>query len=141
MILLATISNALPGGGAASLQLAPVDFLILGTYFIFVIGIGWAIRLPEYLKLRFDQKTRTFNALSFAAMTVFSSGISMVALAKLLNAILGWSFDACIFVSGAIVMVYIYTGGLTSAIYNEVLQFFLIVFGFLPLVILVSCNT
>jgi SSS family solute:Na+ symporter len=92
--------------------------------------------VPEYLKLRFDEKTRTFNALSFALMTVFSSGISMFALAKLLNAILGWNFDACIVVSGAVVLIYIYTGGLTSAIYNEVLQFFLIVLGFLPLVIL-----
>jgi len=92
--------------------------------------------VPEYLKLRFDEKTRTFNALSFAVMTVFSSGISMFALAKLLNAILGWNFDACIFVSSVIVLIYIYTGGLTSAIYNEVLQFFLIVLGFLPLVIL-----
>src|SRR3954467_1746826 len=53
--------------------------------------------VPEDLKLRFDEKTRTFNALSFAVMTVFSSGISMFALAKLLNAILGWNFDACIF--------------------------------------------
>ena len=92
--------------------------------------------VPEYLKLRFDEKTRTLNALSFAVMTVFSSGISMFALAKLLNAILGWDFDLCIFLSSAIVLVYIYTGGLTSAIYNEVLQFFLIVLGFLPLVLL-----
>ena len=92
--------------------------------------------VPEYLKLRFDEKTRTFNALSFAAMTVFSSGISMFALAKLLNAILGWNFDACIIFSSLIVLIYIYSGGLTSAIYNEVLQFFLIVLGFLPLVIL-----
>src|SRR4051812_22056767 len=80
--------------------------------------------VPEYLKLRFDEKTRTFNAVSFAIMTVFSSGISMFALAKLLHTVLGWNFDACIFVSGAIVLAYIYTGGLTSAIYNEVLQFF-----------------
>lgn len=92
--------------------------------------------VPEYLKLRFDEKTRTFNALSFAFMTVFSSGISMFALAKLLNAILGWNFDACILISGLVVLIYIYSGGLTSAIYNEVLQFFLIVLGFLPLVLL-----
>ena len=197
------------------LQLASVDYLILGIYFAFVLGIGWAIRrymktssdffesgrslpawicalgfiganlgaqevmgmaasgakygiatshfywvgaipamvfvgifmmpfyygskarsVPEYLKLRFDEKTRTFNALSFAVMTVFSSGISMFALAKLLNAILGWNFDVCIVSSSLIVLIYIYTGGLTSAIYNEVLQFFLIVLGFLPLVLL-----
>ena len=89
---------------------------------------------PEYLKLRFDEKTRTLNAVSFAVMTVFSSGISMYALGKLLNLLLGWSFDASILVSAVIVLAYIVLGGLTSAIYNEVLQFFLIVFGFLPLV-------
>jgi SSS family solute:Na+ symporter len=92
--------------------------------------------VPEYLKLRFDEKTRTLNAVSFAVMTVFSSGISMYALGKLLNLLLGWSFDLSIFVSAIIVLVYILLGGLTSAIYNEVLQFFLIVFGFLPLVFL-----
>jgi solute:Na+ symporter, SSS family len=92
--------------------------------------------VPEYLKLRFDEKTRTLNAVSFAVMTVFSSGISMYALGKLLNLLLGWSFDASIIVSAIIVLVYILLGGLTSAIYNEVLQFFLIVFGFLPLVAL-----
>src|SRR5436189_4778707 len=92
--------------------------------------------VPEYLKLRFDEKTRTLNAVSFAVMTVFSSGISMYALGKLLNLLLGWSFDASIFVAAIIVLAYILLGGLTSAIYNEVLQFFLIVFGFLPLVFL-----
>jgi len=92
--------------------------------------------VPEYLKLRFDEKTRAFNAITFAVMTVFSSGISMHALATLLNAILGLDYNLCIAVSGIIVLVYIYTGGLTSAIYNEVLQFFLIVLGFLPLVML-----
>lgn len=92
--------------------------------------------VPEYLKLRFDEKTRGFNALTFAAMTVMSSGISMYALAKLLGAILGWNFHACIVISGLIVLFYIFMGGLTSAIYNEVLQFFLIVLGFLPLVLL-----
>src|SRR5437588_5376905 len=89
---------------------------------------------PEYLKLRFDEKTRTLNAVSFAVMTIFSSGISMYALGKLLNLLLGWSFDVSILVSAVIVLAYIVLGGLTSAIYNEVLQFFLIVFGFLPLV-------
>jgi transporter, SSS family len=92
--------------------------------------------VPEYLKLRFDEKTRGFNALTFACMTIMSSGISMYALAKLLNAIVGWNFHGCIVVSGIIVLGYILMGGLTSAIYNEVLQFFLIVFGFLPLVLL-----
>ncbi len=92
--------------------------------------------VPEYLKLRFDEKTRGFNAISFAVMTVFSSGISMYALAKLFELLLGWNFHFSVFISAVIVLAYIFLGGLTSAIYNEVLQFFLIVFGFLPLVLL-----
>lgn len=90
--------------------------------------------VPEYLKLRFDEKTRAVNAISFGIMTVFSSGISMYALARLLEAILGWNFDMSVLLSAGIVMVYILLGGLTSAVYNEVLQFFLIVFGIAPVV-------
>jgi SSS family solute:Na+ symporter len=102
--------------------------------------------VPEYLKLRFDEKTRGFNAISFAIMTIFSSGISMYVMAKIIqqwhlfDAVFGWAnlppsyiFHACILISSLIVLVYIFLGGLTSAIYNEVLQFFLIVAGFLPL--------
>jgi len=92
--------------------------------------------VPEYLKLRFDEKTRALNAVSFATMTVFSSGISLYAMGKLLHLLLGWSFDASILVAAGVVLAYIFLGGLTSAIYNEVLQFFLIVFGFAPLVFL-----
>jgi SSS family solute:Na+ symporter len=69
-------------------------------------------------------------------MTIFSSGISMYALAKLFQTLLNWDFNLSISVSAAVVLVYIFLGGLTSAIYNEVLQFFLIALGFLPLVIL-----
>jgi SSS family solute:Na+ symporter len=92
--------------------------------------------VPEYLKLRFDEKTRGFNAMTFAAMTVFSSGISMYAMGALLSLLLGWDINASIVTSALVVLVYIAVGGLTSAIYNEVLQFFLIVFGFAPLVYL-----
>ncbi len=103
--------------------------------------------VPEYLRLRFDEKTRAFNAISFATMTVFSSGISMYAMAKLIQTLRildgplaalglpqGWVFHVSVLLSGLIVLGYIFLGGLTSAIYNEVLQFFLIVAGFLPLV-------
>jgi SSS family solute:Na+ symporter len=102
---------------------------------------------PEYLRLRFDEKTRGFNAISFAVMTVFSSGISMYAMAKLIQTLhildapfraMGWpvsaTFDVAILVSAVVVLAYIYLGGLRGAIYNEVLQFFLIVAGFAPLV-------
>ncbi|MBL7761970.1 MAG: Na+/galactose cotransporter, partial [Chitinophagaceae bacterium] len=71
----------------------------------------------------------------FAVMTVFSSGISLYALAKLLEVILHWDFDISIWVAAGIVMLYTFLGGLTSAVYNEVLQFFLIVLGLSPLVI------
>ena len=105
--------------------------------------------VPEYLRLRFDEKTRAFNALTFAVMTVFSSGVSMYAMAKLIGtlhlldrpfAALGWprewQFHTSMLISAVIVLGYIFLGGLTSAIYNEVLQFFLIVLGFLPLILL-----
>jgi solute:Na+ symporter, SSS family len=91
--------------------------------------------VPEYLKLRFDEKTRGFNAITFALMTVMSSGISLYAMGLLLASLLGWNFDASIALAALIVLVYIFLGGLTSAIYNEVLQFFLICAGFFPLVL------
>ena len=98
--------------------------------------------VPEYLRMRFDEKTRALNAVSFAIMTVFSSGISMYAMALLIQT-LGlfhgiipdqYIFHVSIVMSAVIVLGYIFLGGLTSAIYNEVLQFFLIVAGFAPLV-------
>jgi SSS family solute:Na+ symporter len=92
--------------------------------------------VPEYLRMRFDEKTRGLNAITFAIMTLFSSGISMYALGKMFQLVLGWSFDASVLLSAVIVLAYTYLGGLKSAIYNEVLQFFLIVLGFSPLAIL-----
>ena len=92
--------------------------------------------VPEYLKLRFDEKTRGLNAITFAVMTIFSSGISMYAMALLLNLLLGWDFNLSVWLSAIIVLTYISLGGLTSTIYNEVMQFFLIVAGFAPLVFL-----
>src|SRR5688500_3775993 len=70
--------------------------------------------VPEYRKLRFDEKTRVFNALSFALMTVLSSGISMYAMGLLLNLLLGWDFHASVWISAIVVLLYIYLGGLTS---------------------------
>jgi SSS family solute:Na+ symporter len=91
--------------------------------------------VPEYLFMRFDEKTRALNAVTFAVMTVFSSGISLFALAKLLEVILHWDFDVSVWLAAGIVMIYTFLGGLTSAVYNEVLQFFLIVLGLSPLVV------
>ena len=92
--------------------------------------------VPEYLKLRFDERTRCLNSISFAVMTVFASGISMNALAKLLHQLLGWNYDISLWICSAIVLVYVLKGGLTSASYTEVLQFFMIVLGFAPVVYL-----
>src|SRR5258705_2890922 len=96
--------------------------------------------VPESLKLRFDNKTHAFNAISFAVMTVFSSGISLHALGRLLETLMGWEYDLCIAVSALIVLAYVLLGGLKSAIYNEVLQLFILVAGLAPLVFLALRN-
>ena len=97
--------------------------------------------VPEYLRLRFDEKTRGLNAVSFAVMTLFSSGISMYVMGRLFQLLLGWDINWSIIGSAAIVLAYILFGGLTGSIYNEVLQFFLVVFGFTPLVVLGLIST
>src|ERR1700757_3515819 len=141
------------GASGAKYGLEPAHFYGIGAIpaMIFV-GIfmmpfyygSKARSVPEYLRLRFDEKTRAVNAFSFAMMTVLSSGISMYAMALLIQT-LGLLhgivpdpriFHVSVFLSAIIVLGYIFLGGLTSAIYNEVLQFFLIIAGFLPLVLL-----
>ena len=74
--------------------------------------------VPEYLKMRFDERVRALNSIAFAVMTLFASGISMNALAKLLNQLLGWNYHAALWVCSAVVLVYVLKGGLTSAIYT-----------------------
>lgn len=115
---------------------AALAMIFLGIFMMPFYYGSKARSVPEYLKLRFDEKTRTFNAITFAAMTVFSSGISLYALAMLMRTILGWDFDVSIWMAAGVVLVYTFLGGLTSAVYNEVLQFFLIVLGIAPLVYL-----
>lgn len=92
--------------------------------------------VPEYLKMRFDERVRCLNSISFAVMTLLASGISMNALAKLLNQLLGWNYHVALWICSGVVLVYVLKGGLTSAIYTEVLQFFMIVLGFAPVVYL-----
>jgi len=115
---------------------AALAMIFLGVFMMPFYYGSRARSVPEYLALRFDEKTRGLNAISFAVMTIFSSGVSLYALAALLNIILGWDFDVSIWLAAGIVFVYTYLGGLTSAVYNEVLQFFLIVLGIAPLVYL-----
>ena len=91
--------------------------------------------VPEYLRLRFGEAAHAFNAGTFAVATVLISGVNLFALALIIHLMLGWSVSVAILVAAAIVLVYITLGGLTSAIYNEVLQFFVIVASLLPLTI------
>jgi SSS family solute:Na+ symporter len=91
--------------------------------------------VPEYLRLRFGNFAHAWNAASFAVATVLIAGVNLFALALVINLMLGWSIAVSIVIAAAIVLVYITLGGLTSAIYNEVLQFFIIVASLLPLVI------
>lgn len=96
--------------------------------------------VPEYLKIRFNEATRAFNAVSFAIMTILMSGINMYAMALVFHLLLNWEMNASIWISAAVVLAYTALGGLTSSIYNEVLQFFLIVLGLLPLTVFALTN-
>jgi SSS family solute:Na+ symporter len=91
--------------------------------------------VPDYLRLRFNNPTHALNAATFAVATVLIAGVNLFALALIVHLMLGWSITVAILVAAAIVMAYITLGGLTSAIYNEVLQFFIIVASLLPLTI------
>jgi solute:Na+ symporter, SSS family len=194
------------------IELSPIDYAIIGVYFVFVIGVGFALKrqmvssedfflaghripswvtglafisanlgaievmgmaangaqygimtahfywlgaipamvflgifmmpfyygskvrsVPEYLKMRFNEPTRALNAISFAVMTVLMSGVNLYAMALVFQLLLHWNVHASIVVAACVVLAYTYLGGLTSSIYNEVLQFFLIVFGLFPI--------
>jgi SSS family solute:Na+ symporter len=85
--------------------------------------------VPGYLKLRFGEGSRSVAAISFAVMTILMSGINMYAMAIIMKVILGWNIHFSIWVSSLTVAIYVMAGGLLSAIFNEVLQFFLIWIG------------
>lgn len=129
------------GASGAKYGLATCDFYWLAVPAMAFVGLymmpfyygSRARSVPEYLRLRFDEKTRALNAFTFAAMTIFSSGVSMYAMGKLFYLLIGWSFNLSVLVSAFIVLSYVSLGGLASAIYNEVMQFFLIVVGLAPL--------
>jgi solute:Na+ symporter, SSS family len=93
-----------------------------------------ALTVPEFLKLRFNESTRTLNIVCSGIMMILVSGISLYALAQVLRTFLGWSFTQTTLTAAAIVFVYVSLGGLTATMYNEVIQFALIVLGLLPLV-------
>ncbi|HEV3389354.1 MAG TPA: hypothetical protein VG057_10095, partial [Solirubrobacteraceae bacterium] len=89
--------------------------------------------VPEYVRLRFNEPAHAFNAGTFAIATVLISGVNLFALALIIHLLLGWPVGGSILIAAAIVLVYITLGGLTSAIYHEVLQFFIICAALIPL--------
>ncbi|MBV9336627.1 MAG: Na+/galactose cotransporter, partial [Solirubrobacterales bacterium] len=92
--------------------------------------------VPEYLRLRFGEAAHAFNAGTFAIATVLISGVNLFALALIIHLLLGWPVGGSILIAAAIVLVYVTLGGLTSAVYNEVLQFFVIVAALTPLTLI-----
>ena len=89
--------------------------------------------VPEFMRRRFGTGAHLVNALSFAIAQLLIAGINLFLLAKILNILLGWNLYVSLRRGGAIVLSYITLGGLSAAIYNEVLQFFVIVAALLPL--------
>ncbi len=110
--------------------------LFLGIVMMPFYYISKTHSVPGYLHLRYGESTRIFSAASFAFMTVLMSGINMFSMALVMESVLGWNMTFSILVSSLTVMVYVALGGLFSAIFNEVLQFFLIWLGALLIPIL-----
>ncbi len=97
--------------------------------------------VPGYLNLRYDRATSGLGAICLAVITILTSGVNMFAMALVLNVLLGWNINVSIWVSSLVVGVYVAAGGLFSAIFNEVVQFFLIWFGSLLIPILGMIET
>lgn len=114
-----------------------IPAMVFLAIFMMPFYYGSKVRsVPEYLKKRFNEPTRAFNALSFAVMTILMSGINLYAMAHVFRVLLNWDMNLSIIMAAVVVLVYVFLGGLTSSIYNEVIQFFLIIVGLLPLSIL-----
>jgi solute:Na+ symporter, SSS family len=110
--------------------------LFLGVVMMPFYYISRAHSVPGYLKLRFGEPTRALSAISFAAITILMSGVNMYAMALVMKVVLGWNVHFTIWVSSLTVAVYVVLGGLFSAMFNEVLQFFLIWLGSLLIPVL-----
>ena len=110
--------------------------LFLAVFMMPFYYISKAHSVPGFLKLRYNEATRLLSAISFAVMTLLASGISMYSMGLVLATMLGWDFNTCILISAGTVALYVTFAGLTSAIFNEIVQFFLIWFGVLLIPIL-----
>jgi solute:Na+ symporter, SSS family len=99
---------------------------------IFMMPFYYSSRIksiPGYLKLRFDEKTRVLNGIAFGVMTLLVSGINLYSMALVLRTVVGWDWNVSMWVSAITVAVYVGMSGLMSAIFTEIIQFFLIWFG------------
>ncbi|HWT92231.1 MAG TPA: sodium:solute symporter family protein [Solirubrobacteraceae bacterium] len=132
------------GANGAQYGVATVNYYWIGAIPAMVfLGIvmmpfyyGSKVRsVPEYLLKRFDQRSHVFNSVTFALATVLIAGVNLYALALVLQLLLGWPILLGIVVAAGIVLAYITLGGLSSAIYNEVLQFFVILAALIPLTV------
>ena len=103
--------------------------LFLGLVMMPFYYISKTHSVPGYLQLRFGESSRALSAICFGVMTVLMSGINMFSMAKVMQVVLGWDINFSIWVSSLTVALYVFLGGLLSAIFNEVLQFFLIWLG------------
>lgn len=103
--------------------------IFLGIYMMPFYYSSRIKSIPGYLKLRFDEKTRVINGISFGVMTLLVSGINLYAMALVMHTFLGWNWDISMWVSAVTVMAYVTLSGLLSAIFTEIIQFFLIWFG------------
>jgi SSS family solute:Na+ symporter len=110
--------------------------LFLGIVMMPFYYISKTHSVPGYLRLRYGESARGLAALMFSVMTILMSGINMYAMALVMKVVLGWNIHFSIWVSSLTVAVYVALGGLFSAIFNEVLQFFLIWLGALLIPIL-----
>jgi len=110
--------------------------LFLGIVMMPFYYISKTHSVPGYLQLRYGEPTSALSALSFAFMTILMSGVNMYSMAVVMKVVLGWNFHFSIWISSLTVGIYVALGGLFSAIFNEVVQFFLIWFGALLIPIL-----
>jgi len=103
--------------------------IFLGLYMMPFYYSSKIHSVPGYLLLRFDERVRLLNAISFAVMTLLMSGINLYLMALVFKVLLGWDWHVSMWISAAAIGCYITLGGLLSAIFTEIVQFFLIWFG------------
>jgi SSS family solute:Na+ symporter len=107
--------------------------VFLGLFMVRFYYANGIRSVPEYLRMRYDSRAHLLSSLSFAVVTILMAGIDMFAFAVIFQSMLNWPFLLSIFLAGSVVLLFVFWGGLSSSIYNECIQFFLIVGGFLPL--------